>query len=240
MENALKAYDNFSDQKHARDYVRIFEADLQQHLQEIVQQIIDESWQPKGYVPKVIFDRKRRLLAKAPIEDHVLESATILPFEKSIYDYSTWRAPAVKPKMGTHGLLRFLRNELYRWSQEDMAYYVAIDVHHYFPTMDHAILKDALSRMVKPGKLLAIRFKKIIQTFTTTDFNGEEQETYQFEKKRDEKGQPTTQDAEFYTFTGSKIMIDQALNDFTREDLPVPTVIQQFRGKDGKEYTKFT
>ena len=161
MENAVKAYDNFSDQKHARDYVRIFEADLQQHLQEIVQQIIDESWQPKGYVPKVIFDRKRRLLAKAPIEDHVLESATILPFEKSIYDYSTWRAPAVKPKMGTHGLLRFLRNELYRWSQEDMAYYVAIDVHHYFPTMDHAILKDALSRMVKPGKLLTFLYKVV-------------------------------------------------------------------------------
>ena len=91
-----------------------------------------------------------------------------------------------------------------------------------------------------PGKVLAIRFKKIIQTFTTTDFNGEEQETYQFEKKRDEKGQPTTQDAEFYTFTGSKIMIDQAMSDFSREDLPVPTFIQQFRGKDGKEYTKFT
>ena len=35
-------------------------------------------------------------------------------------------------------------------------------------------------------------------------------------------------------------MIDQALNDFSREDLPVPTVIQQVRGKDGKEYTKFT
>ena len=91
-----------------------------------------------------------------------------------------------------------------------------------------------------PGKVLALRFKKIIQTFTTTDFNGEEQETYQFEKKKDEKGQPTTEDAEFYTFTGSKIMIDQALSDFTREDLPVPTIIQQYRGKDGKEYTKFT
>lgn len=30
-------------------------------------------------------------------------------------------------------------------------------------------------------------------------------------------------------------MIEQAMSDFTREDLPVPTVIQQFRGKDGKE-----
>lgn len=91
-----------------------------------------------------------------------------------------------------------------------------------------------------PGKVLALRFKKIIQTFTTTDFNGEEQETYQFEKRRDAEGQLTIEDAEFYTFTGSKIMIDQAMRDFSREDLPVPTVIQQFRGKDGKDYTKFT
>lgn len=91
-----------------------------------------------------------------------------------------------------------------------------------------------------PGKVLAIRFKKITNTIVTTDFNGEQQEQYQFEKKRDERGEPTTQDAEFYTFTGSKIMIDQAMQDFTRDDLPVPTIIQQFRGKDGKEYTKFT
>ena len=35
-------------------------------------------------------------------------------------------------------------------------------------------------------------------------------------------------------------MIDQAMRDFSREDLPVPTVIQQFMGKDGKLYTKFT
>ena len=103
LENAYKAYDNYSDQKHSRDYVQAFDADLQRNLEEIVRQIADESWQPKGYKKKIIFERKRRQLAKAPIEDHVLESATILPYEKSIYDYSTWRAPAVKPGMGTHG-----------------------------------------------------------------------------------------------------------------------------------------
>ena len=533
----MKAYDNYSDQKHSRDYVQAFEADLLHNLEEIVRQIADESWIPEGYTEKVIFERKIRKLAKAPIKDHVLESASILPYEKAIYDYSTWRAPAVKPGMGTHGMFRFLRNEMYAWAQKDMAYYVPIDAHHYFPLMDHAILKQELLHLVKPGKLLtffykvvdsypqgaplgikvaqlfgqiylarfdrlamrffdigkdpeklaywtqryvtdrictarthrdfrdlclgpahlarkfqryveegvpfyfrfvdnilfrhadktalhiilelaimhlsrdwhvivnkdynirpcwmgirlagyvyyhdhvavskrnkqelarrihklqkqgldeeqirikvasqlgfvkhsdcihllkslgmektlgkiikkrrvrppfqgmnpdqkvpfssvvnkckemlmggvnqptklfledfvvqdskierqtvsvsmsdstgnmqdipkqipgkvlALRFKKIIQTFTTTDFNGEEQETYQFEKKRDEKGQLTTEDAEFYTFTGSKIMIEQAMSDFTREDLPVPTIIQQFRGKDGKEYTKFT
>ena len=164
LENAYKAYDNYSDQKHSRDYVQAFDADLQRNLEEIVKQIADESWQPKGYKKKIIFEKKRRQLAKAPIEDHVLESATILPYEKSIYDYSTSRAPAVKPGMGTHGLFRFLRNELYAWSQEDMMYYVAVDAHHYFPLMDHAILKDALARLVKPGKLLTF-FYKVVDSY---------------------------------------------------------------------------
>lgn len=61
-----------------------------------------------------------------------------------------------------------------------------------------------------------------------------------FEKKKDQDGNPMEEDAEYYTFSGSRIMIDQALNDFTPDDLPCPTVIQQFQGKDGKTYTKFT
>lgn len=87
----------------------------------------------------------------------------------------------------------------------------------------------------KPNKALAIRFKKILRTFET---NGEER--YVFEKKKDEQGNPMDEDAEFYSFTGSKILIDQALNDFSIEDLPCPTVVQQFRGKNGQSFVKFT
>lgn len=57
---------------------------------------------------------------------------------------------------------------------------------------------------------------------------------------KDKQGNPTLIDAEFYTFTGSKILIDQATNDFTKEDLPSPTVIQQIKGKTGQTFFKFT
>jgi hypothetical protein len=67
--------------------------------------------------------------------------------------------------MGTHGLMRFLRNELYRTEKDCPTYYVPIDAHHYFPLMDHAILKDALERMVKPGKLLTF-FHKVVDSYT--------------------------------------------------------------------------
>ncbi len=106
-------------------------------------------------------------------------------------------------------------------------------------------IPDAQGRMQDiekeiPGKVLALRFKKIIKTVTKILDNGKEAETYIYEKEKDKQGNPTLIDAEFYTFTGSKILIDQATNDFTKEDLPSPTVIQQIKGKTGQTFFKFT
>lgn len=91
-----------------------------------------------------------------------------------------------------------------------------------------------------PGKVLAIKFKKIIETVEETLADGTMRETYKFEKERDKNGQMSLLDAEFYSYTGSKILIDQAQNDFSRDDLPAPTVIQQFQGKKGQTFFKFT
>ncbi|MBR6592418.1 MAG: hypothetical protein IKK81_07365 [Prevotella sp.] len=161
VDNAVAAFENYAKHKHSRDYVQKFEENLLTNLAEIVGQIANESWTPKGYTDKVIFERKLRRLAKAPIEDHVLEAATIFPYEKALYDFSTWRAPAVKPNMGTHALFRILRNDLFNNDQETMMYYIAMDVHHYFPSMSHAVLKGKLARKVKKGKLLNFLHKVV-------------------------------------------------------------------------------
>ena len=154
VDNVHRAYGNFSKQKHNRQNIRDYEASLSEKLDMILEMIINESWQPGEYKEKIIFERKFRKLAKASLDDHVLETASILPYEKALYDYSTWRAPAVKPGLGTHGLFRMLRNELKRHSQwEEIMYYVPLDVHHYFPTMDHEILKIKIDNKVKNGKL---------------------------------------------------------------------------------------
>lgn len=93
---------------------------------------------------------------------------------------------------------------------------------------------------VVASKVLAIRFKKILETLQAENADGSIRETYVFEKARDHDGNPTLLDAEFYAFTGSKVLIDQALRDFSHEDLPAPTVIQQFEGKNGQTFFKFT
>ena len=48
------------------------------------------------------------------------------------------------------------------------------------------------------------------------------------------------QDKEHYSFSGSRVMIDQAQEDFSREDLPLVTVIQEFANKQRKKFYKFT
>lgn len=161
LDNARAAYDTYSNHKHSRDYVIKYDENLEQNLQEVVDSLKTELWHPKGYHRKVIFEKKTRVLAKAPIEDHVTEATAIRPYEKAMYDYSSYRAPAVKPGLGTHGFFRMMRNELFKDEQDDDMYYLPMDAHHYFPRMDHDILKQEIERKIKPGKLRRNLFKVI-------------------------------------------------------------------------------
>ena len=96
-------------------------------------------------------------------------------------------------------------------------------------------------QQTRPKKRLAIRYKRIIKTIISVNDEGEEIETYEFEPEIDKKtGQRTGRDAEWYSYTGSSVLLDQAGNDFTKEDLPCPTVITEYTNKQGKKFLKFT
>lgn len=78
----------------------------------------------------------------------------------------------------------------------------------------------------KPKPCLAIRYEWQGKTLTYRDDKGREVVI--------EKGK------EYYSFTGSKILIEQAMTEFTREDLPAPTVIRVQSNKRNKKFYKFT
>ncbi len=161
LENIHGAWDAFSENKHCRKNIRAYERCLDVNLTRVQRLLEEESWMPSPYTEKNVVERKPRKLAKAPIEDHVLEAAAIRPYETSLYDYIAWQCPAVRPNMGQKGLLRALRNELFGNSQEECRYYLSMDAHHYFPLMDHDILKRQITRKVKPGPLQRVLFKVV-------------------------------------------------------------------------------
>ena len=95
-------------------------------------------------------------------------------------------------------------------------------------------------KKTQPKKCLAIRYKKILKTITEIDIDGEETETYECEKKVKKTGIGEAIDAEFYSFSGSAVMINQATCEISKDDLPCPTVIKEFRNKHGMKFYKFT
>ena len=152
IENAREAFDRFADQKHKRWNVMRYEQDIDLHVHEVVCDIVNDTFSPSGYTEKWIFDKKPRKLAKAPVYDHHTEAAAMLPYEKAVYDHISWRSPAVRPGLGTHALLRFIRNDLFANEQVEVCYYFVLDVHHYFPLMDHFFLKRKIDNKFKKGK----------------------------------------------------------------------------------------
>ncbi len=78
----------------------------------------------------------------------------------------------------------------------------------------------------RPKPCLAILFEWQGETQQYTDKKGK---TVLIEKGK-----------EYFSYTGSKILIDQASTEFTKEDLPAPTVIQVAVNKRDKKFYKFT
>ena len=161
LENAMEAFESYAYQKRKRWNVMRYEQDIDANTHLVLRDIIEESFRPSGYREKWIFDKKPRKLAKAPVRDHHTETAAMLPYEQQVYDHISWKAPAVRPGLGTHALMRFIRNDLFSNSQKDLYYYIQVDIHHYFPLMDHEFLKRKIANKFKAGKLRRFIFKVI-------------------------------------------------------------------------------
>ena len=152
------AWYKYSDGKHGRPDIVAYEAELDKNLREVLRAIKSGDFVPKGYRLVNVQLKKRRTLAIAPVDDHVTETAVLMPYEQQIYDRIVWQAPAVRPGLGNGAMLRFLRNDLFGASQQEMAYCFTLDVHQYFPLMDHTILKQRIDRFFKPGKVRNILY----------------------------------------------------------------------------------
>lgn len=74
-----------------------------------------------------------------------------------------------------------------------------------------------------PRRCIALRYKLIDHV----EINGDKKE-YIWQEK------------EWYSFSGSRIMIEQAEDNFSKEDLPIATVITLYQTNKGANFTKFT
>lgn len=143
-DNLLLAYHKAAKGKRGHPNVAVFEYKLEDNLLHLQHELKDQTYQPGEYHSFYIHDPKKRLISAAPFRDRVVHHALcnlVEPiFEKSfIFD-----SYANRIGKGTHKALDRAQQFARRFR-----YVLVCDVRQFFPSIDHAVLRDILASSLK-------------------------------------------------------------------------------------------
>ena len=113
-----------------------------------------------------------------------------------------------------------------------------------------AILYDPDGGMPEESRMMELQDVCIIPSIKETNDDGSPKDclairfiwqgdVIEYQDERD-KTVRIERDKEYFSYTGSKVLIEQVRTEFTKEDLPAPTVIQIAVNKRNKKFYKFT
>ena len=148
-DNLYLAYRLAAKGKRGRYAAAAFEHRLEDNLFDLQEELRAQTYRPGAYHSFYIHEPKKRLISAAPFRDRVVHHALcnlIEPiFERSfIYD-----SYANRVGKGTHRALNRCQQFMRRYR-----YVLQCDICQFFPSIDHAILRDILARKIDDERVL--------------------------------------------------------------------------------------
>ncbi|PDW03740.1 reverse transcriptase/maturase family protein [Candidatus Viridilinea mediisalina] len=146
----FEAYRRARRGKRRRPDVAAFEFRFEDELLCLSEELRDETYRPGAYRRfYAVENGKRRIISAAPFRDRVVHHALcalIEPIWEARFIYDSY---ASRPARGTHAALtraqHFARGHRYA---------LQLDVREFFPSIDHAILRDLLARHIGDQRIL--------------------------------------------------------------------------------------
>ena len=142
--NLLEAYRKAARGKRGKLAAATFERQLADRLLVLQDELLAGTYRPGLYQHFVIHEPKRRLISAAPFGDRVVHHAlcnVIEPlFEARFHPHSY----ANRVGKGTHQAI----NQLQAYARQ-YRYVLRLDIVQHFPSLDHAVLKDELVKVVR-------------------------------------------------------------------------------------------
>ncbi len=142
-ENLYLAWRKARKGKRGREPAATFEFDLEANLLRLQQELETKTYQPGPYRSFYIHDPKRRLISAAPFRDRVVHHALCNVIEPLFERRFIFDSYANREGRGTHRALDRCQKFARRFP-----YVLQCDVRQFFPSIDHAILKEILGRVI--------------------------------------------------------------------------------------------
>jgi hypothetical protein len=104
----------------------------------------------------LIKDPKERIIAASPVRDRVAQHALMNCYEPVFDRWQIYDSYACRPHKGTQkAVLRAFHFAKSRYSG-GYGFFLKMDVHKYFDSIDHSILKNLLAKIIKEKKALSL------------------------------------------------------------------------------------
>lgn len=173
VENLFLAWDRFKQDKHTKNDVLKFEAELEQNIFALRRSLGDKTYKHGDYVGFRIHDPKLREIHKAEVRDRVLHHAifnVLNPiFEPTFIPMSF----SCRVGKGTHAGVRAVAKMLRAESRNDTrpCFALKCDVRKFFDSVDHAILFEILARRIGDTDTLSL-LRGIIESYAADERQG--------------------------------------------------------------------
>ena len=156
MENLEKADAIARIGKTRRSEIRAFDKDRERLLQELHDELLAGNYHTSQYKTKEIFDPKHRLICWLPYyKDRIVHQAILNvcgPIWRKVLTRDTYAC--IKGR-GTHAARRRLKQIMNR-DEEGTRYCLKVDVHHFYQSIPHDILKETVRHKIKDARTLAL------------------------------------------------------------------------------------
>jgi retron-type reverse transcriptase len=149
FENLYPAYKKAARAKRGKADVAAFEFRLEENLMQLKDELENQTYQPGGYHNFRIQDPKPRLISAAPFRERVVHHALCSVIEPIFERRFIYDSYACRVGKGTHAALDRCQEFAHRYP-----YVLQCDVRHFFPSMDHAVLRAQLARVLADPQVM--------------------------------------------------------------------------------------
>jgi retron-type reverse transcriptase len=158
-ENICEAYKKARLGKRKKFYVQKFELNAKDNIEQLHQELVDETWMPLPYKQFIAYEPKERLIRAPQFRDRVVHHALVQvlkPIYEPLFIYDSYAS--LKDK-GTHAAVNRLTQFLRRDSDNTFIFHG--DVRKFFDNIHHETLIHILRKKIADEKVITL-FRKIL------------------------------------------------------------------------------
>lgn len=156
--NALLAYRKARKCKRYRADVLQFEAKRELNLIRAIKDLWEGTYKAGQYFVFKVFEPKERLIMALPFYDRVIQHMIVNVIEPIFNKRFITHSYACRKGKGVHEASNTLARWLYNLQvkQGKKIYAIKADIHHYFQSINHEILKTEIRRYISDNKVLKL------------------------------------------------------------------------------------